>query len=75
MMKLIIVTPVQQKAQKAEESHLPAPNVIQAQTKNYLLYIKREWKKDKKGQPIKYYLDLFINTSLNDISIRSHYVS
>ena len=32
-------------------------------------------RKNKTGRPIKNYLDLFINTSVNHVSIRSHLVS
>ena len=65
---------VAQKAWKVEKSHPPLLNENQAQT-NYLLHVEIVNVIIKKENQIKNYLDLFIYTRLNDMSIRSRLVS
>ena len=62
MMKAKRASPAYQKAWKMEKVHPLALNEIQAHCENNI-------------KPIKNYMDLFINTSLNHVSIRSRLLS
>ena len=75
MTKVKRSSPACQKAWKVEKSQSLVLNEKQAQP-NYFLHVSlSSYRKTKKGKPIKNYLDLFINTSLNHMSIRSRLVS
>ena len=70
MIKVKRTSPARQKAWKVQKFHPLVLNEKHAQ----ITCLKSD-SKNKLGKPIKNYLDLFINTSLNHVSITSRLVS
>ena len=68
------MSPAWQKAWKVEKSNFLALSEIEAQPDNFFTCLNGN-SENKIAKPIKNYLDLFNNTSLNHMSIRSRLVN